>query len=657
MAKAQKQKRSGSTARKPSTPSPPRRGRSELLWALAVVLAAVLVYLNAIGNEFVLDDTRIIRDNVRIRSLAGVPGLFTSSYWGTEGTQGLYRPLVLVSYALNYALHGLSTAGYAIVNIALHAAVSLLLFLLVRNIGGSLLAAGLTGIAFAIHPVHTEAVAGIAGRTELLAAVFFLLAMHLHRRAPSAERPVLVRAATAACFACALLSKESAITLLLVLPIMDAMVPPRRRDGEPAGPGVGVLAGYVPLAVVALAYLAVRHAVLGGIVISEGVIAPLDNPLVPVMTTPLGDRMGATAGQALMTAVAVVAEYARLIVWPVRLSPDYSYNQIPLVTNAGDVRFIAGAAIVASCAAAIGLLWRRNPIAAFGLAFLALTFSIVSNIAVTIGTICAERLIYLPSAGALIAGAVAAERLVAHVPAYHRIVYVVIAALLSAGAARTWTRNRDWKDDTSLWSAAIRVAPVSARVQTEYGRVLMAAGDREAQSGRSAEAERSYGAAQSHFETALKIYPSYSLPMDGLATLFSLHQRFDEALVWYEKAVKVWPGSYASVTNWGGLLWDRSRRLSVQAAELRAQGKIAEADALTARADAGFREAIDKIDLAIAMNPSYAHAHLIRALLMTAYVGDRAQAIAEFEQVLRLMPDHPQRAEIEQELARLRSQQ
>ena len=67
-----------------------------------------------------------------------------------------------------------------------------------------------------------------------------------------------------------------------------------------------------------------------------------------------------------------------------------------------------------------------------------------------------------------------------------------------------------------------------------------------------------YAEAQTHFETALKIYPSYSPPMDGLATILSLHQRYDEALVLYERAVKVWPGSFASVTNWAGLLWDRA---------------------------------------------------------------------------------------------------
>jgi len=145
--------------------------------------------------------------------------------------------------------------------------------------------------------------------------------------------------------------------------------------------------------------------------------------------------------------------------------------------------------------------------------------------------------------------------------------------------------------------------------------------------------------------------------MDGLATILSLHQRYDEALVLYERAVKVQPSNFVSVANWGGLLWDKARRDSVQAATLRSQGKIAEADQLERQADAGFRQALEKVDRAIVMKPSYSHAHLLRALLLDAYVRDPAGAIAEFEQVLRLSPNHPQRQMIEEELARLRQPQ
>ncbi len=614
----------------------------------------MIVYLNAFGHDFVLDDTRIIQDNVRIRSLANIPALFGSSYWGQSGTNALYRPLALATYAVNYAIHGLWTPGYTAVNVALHASVSLLVFGLVRGLGGSLLAAGIAGIVYAVHPVHTEAVTGMAGRPELLAALFFFLAMRFHRLTPGAGRRALVfRAAALASFACALLSKESAITLLLVLPLMDALVPARDEAGQPKGPGARLVLDYLPLAAVAIAYLVVRHAVLGGVAIAEDVIAPLDNPLVPVTTLPLGERLGATSGQGIMTAFAVILEYTRLLVWPARLSPDYSYNQIPLVTGPLDGRFLAGAVIAAGWIAGIVALWRRSPIAACGLALLAATFSIVSNFAVTIGTICAERLLYLPSAGAAIAAGVAATTVMGALHARQRVVAVVIAAVVLLGAARTWSRNQDWQNERTLWSSAIGVAPASARVQSEFARVVMAQADEEVQAGRTADAERHYAEAQTHFETALKIYPSYSPPMDGLATILASHQRYDEALVLYEKAVKVWPASFASVTNWAGLLWDRSRRTADQAAALRAEGKIADADALSRQAAAGYQEALEKANRAVAMQPSYTHAHLIRALILDGYVGDQAGAIAEFQEVLRLSPDHPQRAAIEEELRRL----
>ena len=567
-------------------------------------------------------------------------------------------------YTINYAIHGLSPAGYTAVNIALHAAVSLLLFALVRSIGGSLFAAGVAGIAFAVHPVHSEAVTGISGRPELLAALFFLLAM-LHRLTPGAGRyrapgargiSLAYRAGTLACFAGALLSKESAFTLLLVLPVMDALCPATDVDGKPVEPRSRIVTDYLPLVGVAIAYLLVRRAVLGSITISEGAIAPLDNPLVPITTTPFGERLGATAAQAFMTAFAVVAEYARLLAWPARLSPDYSYDQIPLVTSALDGRFVVGAALVAACLAGVLVLWRRNRVAAFGLVFLALTFSIVSNFIITIGTICAERLMYLPSAGALVAAAVGVERLADSAPARRRLVAGATTILIVLGAVRTLTRNRDWNNEVTLWSAAVKAAPRSARVQSEYGRILMAQAETAAEAGRTAEAEPLYSEARSHFEAALKIYPSYSPAIEGLAMIHSLHDRFDEAIVLYERALQAWPGNFAALTNWGSALWERARRTGARAPALHQQGRIAEANDLIREADAGSQKALETIDRAIAMMPSYAHAHLIRAMILETYAGDRAGAIAEFEEVLRLMPNHPQRTLVESELQRLRIQ-
>jgi tetratricopeptide (TPR) repeat protein len=626
------------------------------LWAAAVAVLAVVVYLNAFGNGFVLDDVRLIRDNVRIRSLANVPQFFASSYWGAEGAQALYRPLVLATYAVNYALDGLSTGGYMAVNVALHAGVSLLLFALIRALGGSAFAAGVAGALFAVHPVHTEAVAGISGRPESMAAFFGLLAVYLDRRAARARDAALaLRAACLASFACALLSKESAITLVVVVLAMDRIVPVRRDDGQLVTFSVRARRSYLPFLAVGIAYLAIRRAVLGGVVIGGSAIAPLDNPLVPLAATPLGDRMGATAAQAIMTPFAVLAEYARLIVWPARLSPDYSYNQIPLVTSALDVRFMAGVLIVVACIAALATLWRKAPLAAFGIAFLAITYSIVSNFVLLIGTICAERLLYLPSAGACVAAGVAAERLARTAPSRRRAVAGVLVVLLAAAGGRTWIRNRDWRDEASLWTSAIAVAPASARVQSEYGRVLMTEAEQTAAAGRTADAERLYADARSHFEAAVRIYPSYSLPLDGLAMIASLSDRFDEADALYARALQAWPDNYGGLTNWASLGWDHARRLGASAVDLQKDGKAADAQALARQADAALDQARARIDRAVALAPTYAQAHLVRAMILELYPAERAAAIADYETVLQLEPSHAQRPQIEAEVQRLRN--
>jgi len=184
----------------------------------------------------------------------------------------------------------------------------------------------------------------------------------------------------------------------------------------------------------------------------------------------------------------------------------------------------------------------------------------------------------------------------------------------------------------------------------------MAQAENLAEAGRTADAEQLYSGAQSHFETALNIYPSYSPAIEGLAMIYSLHGRFEEAIVLYERAVQAWPGNFAALTNWGSALWERARRTGARAPALHEQGKIAEANELIREADAGSQKALEKIDRAIAMMPSYAHAHLIRAQILDTYASDRAGAIAEFEEVLRLMPNHPQRALVESELQRLRAQ-
>ena len=187
----------------------------------------------------------------------------------------------------------------------------------------------------------------------------------------------------------------------------------------------------------------------------------------------LGERLGATASQALMTPFAVVVEYARLLVWPARLSPDYSYNQIPLVSSALDARFAGGVAIVAGVHCGVVVLWRRQadrglrsgiPRADF-LGRQQFRHHDRHDLRGTAHVPAQCRLSHRLRRRCGVADRTEAD--------VRRPAYGAAALLCLLGAVRTWTRNPDWKNELALWSAAIAVAPDSARVQSEYGRVLM----------------------------------------------------------------------------------------------------------------------------------------------------------------------------------------
>lgn len=628
---------------------PPRLAGDLSLWLAAVIITAGVVHLNAFGNAFVFDDLNIIRDNPRIRDLGHLPRLFTEGYWGIWGNQGLYRPLAVVTYALNYAAGGLATAGYTAVNIALHMLVSGLVVLAAANLGASAAVAGGAGLLFAVHPIHTEAVTGFVGRAETLAAAFFLLAFLLDRRIAVTPRPRLARAGPALAYLCALLSKENAVTWLAAVAAADGLLPVRSGPAAPVSFRTRLRRDYPLYVAVTAVYLAARIAVVG---VSAPPASPLNNPLIPRQPpTALGHVYGATFLESRMTAVAVLAEYGRLLVWPARLSCDYSLAALPVVHSAADRRFAAGLALVAAWAAGILVLKRRVPLAAYGLLFLGLTFSLSTNLPVRIGTICAERLLYLSSAGFVLAVASGGEALSRRRGAA-RTLCAVFAVVLVLAAARTWVRNRDWRDEHALWSSAVEAVPQSAKAQAEYGRVLLEASEAAAQRGDSSAALATRRQATTHLEQALAIYPESRHALNSLTKVALLDRDPAAAIALAERSATIDPGDALAMSNWGLALMARGE------AEIRAaKNEVAAAGALDGSlaptALRTFNEAIAKLDRALEIEPGHVIARYNRAVIYRYRLGRPDLALADFREVLARAPDHPNAAALRREIARL----
>jgi tetratricopeptide (TPR) repeat protein len=429
---------------------------------LLLALTAV-VYANSLTNGFVLDDVYYILKNHRVTSLS-LRALFQLT------NNNVFRPLTMASFAFNWALSGSHPFLYHFLNLLLHAAVVVLLYFLLQTLLESLSHASTIAFAaallFAVHPIHTEAVTSIVGRSELLAALFLLAAWLLHLR----DKPV----PAFLCFLLALLSKESAVALLPLVLAGDFA----RGKWKP-------LWRYLAITGVAVVYLAVFWKIEGGR-FGEVTISFLDNPLA---TLPAQIR--------ILNALRIAWKYIGLLLYPAKLSYDYSYNAIPLYGSWKYAAFaFAGGLAVLSLFA--WTLWTRRSAWFLAGAIFFGSFAITANIFIPTGTIMAERLAYLPSAGFCLLLALVWMPLAMRKPA---VAWALLGIVIAALGTRTMLRNRDWQDDFTLFFSGVQTAPGSARAHRNLADEFAARGQ--------------IDAARNEFETAIRIYPGYTEAMEN----------------------------------------------------------------------------------------------------------------------------------------------
>ncbi len=453
--------------------------RSILIAFGILAVVSLLAFANSLTTGFAFDDESVIVQNRLIKSLSFLPALFTSDYWASilgPGFGGnIYRPLVLVSFALNYAAGGLNPFGYHLANLLLHLGVCCALFALARQLDLSRAAALAASTLFAVHPLHTEAVTGIVGRAELLMTLGVLLAVtwYLRGGAPARLEARFALASWAA-FVAALLSKEQAMILPALLVLADVSAVPAeegRRDwGYVTRTAWRRYLGYF---LILGAYVALRAAVLETpFTKSRQEIQFLDNPLAHV-----------SWDLRLLTALKVAGKYLWLVLWPAKLSADYSYNAIPQVTSVWEPGvLVAGLAWGGILGLGLYALLRGMRPVAFATGFTLLTFLPASNVLVPVGTIMGERLFYLPSAGLCLLLGAGWDQMAAWLrqdrvgrPAALSCLGVFFLALLLL-TARTIQRNRDWRNTETLMQSAARVVPESAKVQTILGTFRIEAG-------------------------------------------------------------------------------------------------------------------------------------------------------------------------------------
>ena len=429
--------------------------------AIAIVLALVC-YLNTLSNQFVFDDIDIIVRNPLVTvSSPDLPKIFTSHYWQhLMPTGNLYRPLVILSYAMNHALGGMEPAGFHIVNLLLHALCTGLVVSLGFRFGLSRPGALAAGLLFAAHPIHTEAVAGLVGRAELMAACAVLAAWRIHLG--SADATVKRIVAISGLLLAGLLSKENAVVLPGLM-IAGDLWRVRRKEAAWRATFPAIIA----CGVVILFWLGLRGALLNPVAAGSGYEGPF---------------VGVDAPTRILTALSVMGRYMGLLVRPMTLSADYSFEQIPLVVSWGDPLACVSAIVLVGLTLFVvrALAFGRDPVLpALSIAVFLIAVFPVSNLLVPIGTIMGERLLYLPSAGFCLFLPSLWRSLADRMPTslfVRRAGAVLVCVVSLLYAARTVARNYDWKDQLTLFSVTAVTSPSSAKVRYNLGVALEDAG-------------------------------------------------------------------------------------------------------------------------------------------------------------------------------------
>jgi len=415
-----------------------------------IVGLTLAVFANTISGEFVFDDPDFIVENPGVKTLDNFGGFFFDPGRTTRSDilrYHVWRPLTTISFAINYRLSGLNVRPWHAVNIALHALCAVFVFLLARRALGNESMAALAAAIFAVHPAQAESVALVASRANPLALAFLLPSLFLALKASettSSARRLWLIATSLLLFAAALLSKESAIVLPILIFISIILIPGQKARAHRLGRLI------LPFFVVAGLYILTRWEILG------------------VMAQ--RSMRGGSLASHLLTIVQSSAVYLKLAIFPLHMTVSHAQPANEILF--GWRSLVAAVAVAAVFFGAIRLR-RISAVYTYGLAWFYISLLPVLNI-VPINAFVSDRFLYAPLIGLalfMVRGVndIFGER--------RRAAIALLLLIIAIVSVRTATRNRDFLDDMSLWSAEIGINPRNAKALYNIGAIYQNRGE------------------------------------------------------------------------------------------------------------------------------------------------------------------------------------
>lgn len=595
------------------------------IFGLIVGLFGFLLYSNTFSHGYVLDDFSAIKENNIVRQgTKAIPEIFKTSY--RQGylsvKDGLYRPLSLAMFAVEWNYFPDQPGVSHFVNVALYGLTGFFLFLMLQKLflnnalparagresnRGEIIAF-ITSLFFIAHPLHVEVVANIKSRDEILCFLFVIFSLwFVLKFIDEKEKKSLFYSMLFLLLA--FLSKETAITYLAVLPVALHFFR-----------GVSVKKNFlllIPFLIVTGIYLGIRSSVLQG-AMTDDAISVADNILAGAKS--FGTHMG--------TAFYILGLYLLKLIFPHPLSYDYSFNQIPMVEMTNVFSMVSLLFYFLIVTYALFILYKsfkqnqnpnsRYPLSkyvAFGFFLFLITIFLFSNLILIIGTSMGDRLMYFPSLGyCLVIAALLvyllritnSELQVKDLLKPNFLPVILIVALYSF---KTYSRNADWKDNYTLYSHDVTVVPNSVKAHYYLGLELVKV---------TAEAEpdmekkkKIYEQGISELEKAVVILPTFSSAYTQLGVAYYRLKNFEKAIENYNKAASLSPSDAITTNNIGTIYFEWKK----------------------------YKEAKEKFQQALTMDPRFVDAHMNLGSVC-GQTGDFNNAIVSFQNAAKYAPDN-----------------
>jgi len=456
-----------------------------------IIFVGLAIYSNSLNGQFIWDDDVLVKNNSYIKDWSNVDKLFAggiTTYFSGAGLN-FYRPLQMITYTADYSLWKLDIRGYHLSNILLHICVALLIYFFINILFSDAFLACLTSVFFVSHPVHTEAVSYISGRSDSLSALFMILCFIFYIKTLHVDN-IFFNIIVVLSYICAILSRETSI----ILPVLFLLYHHAFKKK------IKLKIFFIILAI-SLLYVLFRITILKSLLVS------------PANSSAFLERLPGF--------FIALCDYMRILVFPLNLHMGYG----ALLFDFRDIRVLFGLLMLVFSITYALKVKKYNKLIFFSISWFFIALLPVSNI-YPINAYIAEHWLYIPSIGVFLLIANGLRCMYTQERLRHAAIFIIIG-LLALSSYFTIRQNEYWKDPVDFYKRTIKYVPDNNSLYLNLGMAYFNIGKKEE--------------AASVFKKAIQVNPNNADAYNNLGNIYSDIGNKDDAVSAYKKAIEINP--------------------------------------------------------------------------------------------------------------------